>query len=782
MSKPLLIVESPTKAQTIRRLLGGEYEVVASQGHVRDLPEKGLAIRVEKEGDRYRFFPTYQVLAKKRAIVDKIKELVRGTDRVFLATDEDREGEAIAWHLCEVLGIDGHASVRIAFHEITKRALQEALKNPRPINFHLVNAQQARRILDRLVGYQISPLLWRAFPMRGKGKGALSAGRVQSVALRLIVEREREIANFKPTPTLVAEAYLIAKPEFRATLLKPIPSSMEEGQQWLRQLLGRSLRVVSLQKKPRRRGPSAPFTTSTLQQEAQRRLGFSIARTMRTAQSLYEKGLITYMRTDSVHLAPEAISAIHQVIEERFGAQIVVARSWEEKKALHAQEAHEAIRPTDPHVEEAGDTPDEKKLYTLIWRRTLASQMADAIYEETIAHFQPEPSTEPLLTFEAKGRILVQPGFLMLYGYAAKDEEEATLPPMREGDIFAWQKVCLWEKYPAPPPRYTEGTLVRELEERGIGRPSTYVPTIETLFKRQYIQRGEARVPRPPYTELILYPDGQEETMTHTPPPDIQSNKLIPTPLGMQVTDFLVARFPDIMDYGFTAQVEAELDQIAAEKMDWEYMLSDFYTHFRDELERAQQTQKESILLGHDPASQKPVYLHIGARGAYVALAEKGDPDYRTATVPPTMVLSRNGEEFSLEKALELLAFPRTVGSYEGEPIVIRRGPYGYYIRHKGNNYALPSDANPLTMTEEEAIAAIEARRQAAAPVLRSFAEAGIEVLQGRYGPYIRYAGGTRSLPKGLSVESLTLEDCLNLIQTPSRAPQRRKVAARKRR
>lgn len=781
MSKPLLIVESPTKAQTIRRLLGSAYEVVASQGHVRDLPEKGLGLKIERAGEQYRFIPTYQPLAKKAAIVQKIKEAVQTASQVYLATDEDREGEAIAWHLCEMLGIDGQAPVRIAFHEITKRALQQALKNPRPINFHLVEAQQARRVLDRLVGYQISPLLWRAFPGGNKGHGALSAGRVQSVALRLIVEREREISGFSSPPVLVAEAYLTADPPFRANLIEPVIPSLEDGQRWLQQLVGRPLQVVSLQKKPRRRGPSAPFTTSTLQQEAQRRMGFSLQRTMRVAQSLYEKGLITYMRTDSVHLAPEALKAIHSAIRERFGAAAVVSRTWEDKKSLHAQEAHEAIRPTDPDAAEAGDTPDEKKLYALIWRRTLASQMPDAVYEETTLRLEPAPATDPLLRFEAKGRVLMQPGFLALYGYAAEDEEEATLPPLREGDRLAWEKLRLWEKFPTPPARYTEGTLVRELESRGIGRPSTYAPTVETLLKRRYIERGDARVFRPPYNETLLFPDGRMESQRHTPAPETQRNKLLPTRLGMQVTDFLVARFPDIMDYDFTARVEEELDQIAAEKIDWQTMLSTFYTHFTDEIEQAKRVERRSVVLGTDPVSRKPVYLHTGSvQGAYVALAERGDPEYRTASVPPNVPV----ESFSLEVALRLLTFPRVVGEYEGEPVIVRQGPYGYYIRHGTKNYPLPAGADPLTLTLEEATAAIEARRQAAAPVLRSFPEAGIEILQGRYGPYIRHAGGTRSLPKGTSVETLTLEACQALLQQkPTRAAARRKTThARKRR
>lgn len=773
MGKPLLIVESATKAQTIQRLLRGAYEVVASLGHVRDLPERGLGVRIEKVANAYQFIPTYQPLAKKAAIIRKIQEAVLQASQVYLATDEDREGEAIAWHLCEMLGIDGRDPVRIAFHEITRRALEEALAHPRPLNFHLINAQQARRVLDRIVGYQISPLLWRIFPNRRQGRSALSAGRVQSVALRLLVEREREIAAFQPVPVLAAEVEVAGNPSFRAALILPaeIPS-LEEGQRWLSQMVGHSLRVVSVQKKPRRRGPAPPFTTSTLQQEAQRRLGFSLSRTMRAAQNLYEKGFITYMRTDSVHLAPEALQAIHAVLQARFGTEMVVARSWEDKKALHAQEAHEAIRPTDPSVEEAGDTPDEKKLYTLIWRRTLASQMADAIYEETVAHLEPVPATHPLLRFEAKGRILTQPGFLALYGYTSEEEEEGTLPPLTEGMQFEWTQVRLWEKFPSPPPRYTEGTLVRELEARGIGRPSTYAPTVETLLKRRYAERGEVRMLRPPYTELRILPDGTFQQEKRIPPPDIQKNKLLPTPLGIQVTDFLVARFPDIMDYDFTARIEAELDQIASEKYDWQSMLNAFYVHFTQELEKATVPDKRTRLLGKDPLTQKPVYLHFGRKGAYVALGEKDDPEQRTASVPPQI----SPDIISLEKALELLSFPRTVGFHENQPIEVRQGPYGYYIRWAGKNFSLLPQHNPPTLSESEAIEAIQAQQNTASTVLRSFPEAQIEVLQGRYGPYLKYPGGTRSLPKGMRVEELTLEKCEELLRAPRRSTFRKTV------
>lgn len=781
--KPLLIVESPTKAQTIRRLLGDSYAVTASQGHIRDLPQKGKGLSIQKTPEGHRFLPTYALLPKKEAIVQKVKAEVAEAAEVWLATDEDREGEAIAWHLATLLGLDPNAPIRITFHEITRRALEAALRNPRPINTHLVNAQQARRILDRLVGYEVSPLLWRTFPQK-KGQSALSAGRVQSVALRLIVEREREIAHFTPKVTLAAEVTLEAKPPFKASLTDPKLKDLPEAITLLKALVGRQLVVNALDKKQRRRSPAAPFTTSTLQQEAQRRLGFSLQRTMRAAQSLYEKGFITYMRTDSVHLAPEALQAIHATLRERFGPDSVQARSWEGRQTLHAQEAHEAIRPTDPTRDQAGDTPDETKLYHLIWRRTLASQMPDALYEETLVHLLPDSLTTPQLTFTATGRVLVRPGFLTLYGYE-EEEETPTLPPLRVGERLPWQQVRVWERFSSPPPRYTEGTLVKELESRGIGRPSTYAPTVETLFKRAYIRRDTVRVPRPPYQEVLLYPEGQIQDTLHKPPPELQKNKLLPTELGMRVLDFLVEQFPEIFDYDFTARVEEQLDQIAAAQLDWQEMLDAFYERFTAKLSEAQENRRnfQHRLLGYHPVQQKPIQLHIGRNGAFVSLAEKGDPDYKTASVPSSWDL----RTLSLEQALELLSFPRTVGTYEGEPILLTSGPYGYYLKHAGKNYPLLPGMSPFSLTEAEAIEAIEAKRQGGPKVLMTFPETQIEVLQGRYGPYLRHPGGTCSLPKGISLAGLTAEQCQAILAAQAEKkkgtpPSRRAKNAKERR
>ncbi|MEN2992337.1 MAG: type I DNA topoisomerase [Bacteroidia bacterium] len=763
MGKTLLIVESPTKAQTIRRLLGGNYDVVASQGHVRDLPKKGLSIKIERQAERYLFTPIYQVDPKKHQIIERIKALVAENSTVYLATDEDREGEAIAWHLCELLGLDFQAPIRITFHEITRRALQEALKSPRPINLHLVQAQQARRLLDRLVGYEVSPLLWRAFPRRA-AKGAHSAGRVQSVALRLVVERERAIASFVPEKSIEVEVEVKATPPFHARLEQPEFSDLEAAQAVLGALQGRFLRVEALQKKLRRRSPPPPFITSTLQQEAQRRLGFSIQRTMRIAQSLYEKGLISYMRTDSTYLSPEAREAIGAVVAAKFGAEAVVSRAWEEKKTLHAQEAHEAIRPTDPSEAQAGDTPEEQRLYQLIWRRALASQMAEALYEDTLADLVPEPSLAQPVLFRAKGRVLLKPGFLQIYGYAGEEEEEAsTLPPLKEGDRLEWQSLRLWEKFSSPPSRYTEASLVRELEARGIGRPSTYAPILETLFKRQYVRRESPRQPRPSYHEILITADGSVQKAYHTPPPEIQKNRLVPTPTGMQVIDFLLPRFPDILDYGFTARIEAELDRIAAERLNWQEMLSQFYVHFIQEIERARTPELRQRLLGEDPHTGKPITLRFGREKVFLTQGAPGEADYKEVSLPPII----SPTELTLEQALWILSLPRQIGTHEDLPIELRLGPYGYYLHWAGRNYPLPSGTNPYTLTAEIASTAIrnyQARRTASEP-LRTFPELGIEVYNGRYGLYLRQGRLTRSLPKTVSLEELTPELCQALLE-----------------
>lgn len=767
MAKPLIIVESPTKAKTITRLLKGRYEVLASQGHVRDLPKRGLSIEITPEKV---FIPRYELLPTKQAILNQLKRAVHQASEVWLATDEDREGEAIAWHICEALKLDKDKPLRITFHEITERALKEALARPRAIAMSLVNAQQARRLLDRIVGYELSPLLWRAFPAaKGPSKkpSALSAGRVQSAALRLIVERERAIQQHQPNYSIEAQILLQTPTPLWAKLHKPTFDNLQTAQKALMALLGRRLRLKSRQQKQHAERPQPPFTTSTLQQEAQRRLGFSISRTMRTAQALYEKGLITYMRTDSTHLAPEARPAIYAVIQHLFGEAYLEPHDYSQKKAQFAQEAHEAIRPTDPNLETAGDTPDEEKLYHLIWSRTLASQMKPALYEKTRLTFEPEPPTDPLLTFLAEGEVLLFEGYLKAYR-ATPNELKETLPPLQENALYEWTLLELQEKFTPPPLRYTEGTLVRELEERGIGRPSTYVPTLETLFKRSYVRRGTIQTPLPPYQLIRIKPNGEITTQTVSPPPREEKNKLIPTDLGILVTQFLLEHFPEIVDYDFTSQVEHELDLIAANQVDWQTVLRKFYEQFAPKVAQTplQTKNLRQRLLGYDPVSSRPVYACYGKHGPYLQLGENTDPDVRRAALPAGKRL----DTITLEEALTLLSFPRELGLYQNKPVELRYGPYGFYLKYDGKNYKLPPTLKPYSLSLEEAITILT--QPETGNTLKSFPEAGIVVRNGRYGPYFTYQGQNYSL-KGIDLATLTPERCLEIVaQKSASAPK----------
>ena len=761
MAKPLLIVESPTKARTIMRLLKGKYEVLASQGHVRDLPEKGLAVEITPDKQ---FIPVYALLPQKKAIVENLKSAVSKAEAVWLATDEDREGEAIAWHLCQTLGLDPAKPIRITFHEITERALQNALKNPRPISMNLVNAQQARRILDRLVGYKLSPLLWRAFPQakgsssnKARKPSALSAGRVQSAALRLIVEREEAIHNHQPALSIEGRILVEAAQPFWAKLVKPTFTRLAEAQAALSALVGRKLRITDIQKKEHLEHPPAPFTTSTLQQEAQRKLGFSIRRTMTTAQALYEKGYITYMRTDSTHLAPEALKGIHEVIRQTFGESYLHPRDHTGKKQAFAQEAHEAIRPTDPTQSEVGDTPDEKRLYQLIWSRTLASQMKPARYEKTRILLEPEPPSMPLFVFSAEGERLVFDGFRRLYQTPREDAEETPFPALSKAQLYPWKELILREKWSPPPSRFTEGTLVKELEERGIGRPSTYVPTIETLFKRDYIRRENVSTHLPSYREIHLAASGNIEEKTITPAPREEKNKLVPTDLGFLVTRFLVRHFPDIVDYDFTREMEEQLDLIASAEAEWQDVIRKFYEQFEPKIKNLPaDPDLRQRLLGHDPVSQKPVYGRYGRYGPYLQLGEDTDPEKRRANVPPDKRL----ETLSLEEALTLLSFPRTLGTHEGLPIEVHQGPYGYYLKYNGKNYKIPPAFSPFSLSLEEAMEIISGQVSKNSGVIKQFPEKGIEVRMGRYGLFFTHEGKNYSLPKGIRPEEITLALC----------------------
>jgi len=759
MARPLLIVESPTKARTIMRLLKGKYDVVASQGHVRDLPEKGLAVEITPDK---RFIPIYAILPEKKSIIESIKSAVSQAESVWLATDEDREGEAIAWHLCQALGLDSEQAIRITFHEITERALKNALKNPRPIRMNLVNAQQARRILDRLVGYKLSPLLWRAFPQaKSRRSTALSAGRVQSAALRLIVEREDAIQNHQPILSIEGRIFVRAEKPFWAKLHKPAFATLAEAREALSAMIGRSLRITDIQKKEHAENPPAPFTTSTLQQEAQRKLGFSIRRTMTTAQALYEKGYITYMRTDSTHIAPEALQVIHEVIRQNFGENYLQPRDHTGKKQAFAQEAHEAIRPTNPAQSEAGETPDEKRLYQLIWSRTLASQMKPARYEKTRILLEPEPPTNPILIFSAEGERLLFEGFRRLYQTPREEAEEVPFPALEKGQLYPWEELILREKWSAPPVRYTEGTLVKELEEHGIGRPSTYVPTIETLFKRDYIRKETTRTSLPAYREIRLTSSGHLQETSITPPPREEKNKLVPTDLGYLVTRFLIKHFPEIVDYDFTREMEDKLDHIASEAADWQGVIQEFYEQFEPRVKSVPaDPDLRQRLLGYDPVSQKPVYARYGKYGPYLQLGEDSDPNKHRANLPPDKRL----ETLSLSEALTLLSFPRTIGAYEGHPIEVHQGPYGYYIKYNGKNYKLPATYSPYSLSEDEAIEIVTGNVPKSSGVVKEFPEKGIEVRSGRYGLFFTHGGKNYSLPRGITAEAVTPELCEQIL------------------
>ncbi len=767
MARSLIIVESPTKAKTITRLLKGQYDVIASQGHIRDLPKRGLSIEITPEKV---FIPRYETLQNKQAILNQLKRAVKEAAEVWLATDEDREGEAIAWHICEALELDREKPIRIAFHEITERALNEALTNPRPIAMALVNAQQARRLLDRIVGYELSPLLWRAFPSAkgtSKKSSALSAGRVQSAALRLIVEREWAIQQHQPSRSLEARIQLQTPTPLWAKLQKPPLEDLPSAQELLRSLVGRRLHLKSRQTKQQAERPQAPFTTSTLQQEAQRRLGFAISRTMRAAQALYEKGFITYMRTDSTYLAPEARAAIHNVIRTSYGENYLEPHDFSQKKAQFAQEAHEAIRPTDPNLQSAGDTPDEEKLYQLIWSRTVASQMKPALYEKTRLTFVPEPPTSPEISFAAEGEILVFDGYLRAYRGAPSEAKE-TLPPLQEDTLYEWILLEIQEKFSAPPAHYTEGTLVKELEERGIGRPSTYVPTLETLFKRGYIRRATAKTPLPPYQLVRIERDDKTTSQTVSPPPREEKGKLVPTDLGILVTQFLLEHFPDIVDYDFTSQVEHELDQIAANEIDWQTVLRQFYEQFAPKVAQTplQTKNLRQRLLGYDPVSGRAIYACYGKHGPYLQLGESTDADVRRTALPPGKRL----DTVTLEEALALLSFPRQLGLHEGKPVELHHGPYGFYLKYDGKNYKLPPSTEPYDLSLEEAVPILT--QSGHSGTLATFPEAGITVRHGRFGPYFTYQGQNYSL-KGVDLQTLTPGLCLQIVAQKSTSPDK---------
>ena len=757
MEGNLVIVESPAKAKTIQKYLGKEYTVKSSFGHIRDLQEKKLSVDVA-DG----FKPEYVVPADKKRVVAELKKAADAAQLIWLASDEDREGEAISWHLVETLGLDRTRTRRIVFHEITKDAILNAIEHPRSIDDNLVNAQQARRVLDRLVGFELSPVLWR------KIQRGLSAGRVQSVALRLVVDREKEIIAFQSAPYYKVEAQFLAAGTKVKGLLDTRFSNLEQARAFLQDSIGASYRVASIEKKDAVRYPAAPFTTSTLQQEAARKLRFPVSVTMRVAQSLYERGLITYMRTDSTNLSLLALGTAKQFILDNFGPEYSHPRQYK-THSKGAQEAHEAIRPTFIANTGIEGTAQEKKLYELIWRRTVASQMAEAKVLGTSIKVASDKRPEQ---FGIQATEVLFDGFLKLYMEGSDDEtpeENTILPPMAAGDPLTEKGLTAECKFTQAPPRYSEATLVKKLEELGIGRPSTYAPTISTLTTgRGYIFKGDVEGRKVRVTNLALKGGSVVESSKNETVGQ-ERGKLIPQEIGVVVTDYLVENFPHIMDYDFTANVEKDFDSIAEGEMVWNEVIASFYGDFHKKvsamMEDRQFNHVERVL-GVDPADGRTVIARCGQFGAYV---QKGDGDDRqSASLPKGQLI----ETVTLEEALKLLEFPRKVGTYEGVDIFVLKGRFGPYIKYGDKNVSLPRGADPMRISEEECIRLVaEAATGAAAPApIREFPDAGISVLKGRYGPYIKWNDRNFRIPRGTDAAALTEADCRKIIESAPEA------------
>ena len=763
MQENLVIVESPAKAKTIEKFLGKEYTVKSSFGHIRDLSKKELGIDISNN-----FEPHYEIPADKKKVVGELDKLAKSAKTVWLASDEDREGEAIAWHLAQVLGLDPKTTKRIVFHEITKNAILHAVENPRSINMDLVNAQQARRVLDRLVGFELSPVLWR------KVKPSLSAGRVQSVAVRLIVEREREIIAFesKDYYRVVADFEIAGangkSGAFRAELNKRFATE-QEAEAFLGKCKDARFTVLNVEQKPSKKNPPAPFTTSTLQQEAGRKLGMSVSQTMAVAQRLYEAGYITYMRTDSVNLSNQALAAAKEEITVLFGAEYSEVRNFK-TKSKGAQEAHEAIRPSYMNHRTIEGGPQEKRLYELIWKRTVASQMASAQTERTVVDIAVSGAAEQ---FVATGEVVKFDGFLRLYSESVEDEtgegEEALLPPMKKGDEPTAQTITALQRFTQSPPRYSEASLVKRLEELGIGRPSTYAPTISTIITRGYVIKESRDGEKRGYTQLTLS-KGKIARKTLTETVGKEKNKLSPTDIGMIVTDFLDAQFAAVMDYNFTASVEKEFDEIAMGEKSWPEMIRSFYDEFHRKVDEALESKpvKSSQMheLGIDPKSGKPVFVKIGRFGpvAQIGGAEGDEEKPRFASLKKGQLIAT----ITLDEALALFDLPRKLGEFEDKEVVIGVGRFGPYARHDGKFVSLAKTDDPYTIELPRAIELIEQKRikdkRMKEPIKTFAEEPGLQVLNGRYGPYIAFDGKNYRIPKGQEPEGLTLEACRAII------------------
>ena len=752
MAKNLVIVESPAKAKTIQKYLGKDFEVKSSFGHIRDLPKKGMGINLEN------FTPDYEISADKKKVVAELKAASKNAETVWLASDEDREGEAIAWHLAQELKLKSENTKRIVFHEITKNAILKAVENPREIDQNLVNAQQARRVLDRIVGFEMSPVLWK------KVKPGLSAGRVQSVAVRLIVEREKEIREFKPIPSYKVEGVFtnLEKQEISAKLKKDFTKE-QDAEDFLNQVQNIDFKILNIDVKPAQRSASAPFTTSTLQQEASNRLGYGVTTTMRVAQRLYEEGYITYMRTDSVNLSQEAINAAKSQILKEFGKEYSQPRNYVTKSAS-AQEAHEAIRPTDFGVKSIGDA-QLNKLYQLIYKRTLASQMANAKLEKTIIEIvNPELPQH----FEAQGEVIIFDGFLRAYGiYKNEDEEQEDgdkiLPKVNVGEALAYKKITAVEKFSRPVSRFTEAGLVKKLEELGIGRPSTYAPTIQTIQNREYVDKREIEPKEREIVKLTLTKTGlKKEILTEKFGGD--KNKFVPTDIGIVVNDFLTTNFNEILDYGFTAKVEEDFDEIARGEEKWKDVLKNFYSSFHPKIEDVGENADRATgerLLGQDTKTGKNVYARIGRFGPMVQI---GETDSDEKPIFASLMATQNIVTITLEEALELFKVPFDLQDYEGKTVTVGVGRFGPYVKWGEAFISLPKGENPLSVDYDRAVAIIEEKKKADAPVA-SYKGEPVTKGVGRFGPYLKYQDIYINVPKKYDFENLSQKDVEELIE-----------------
>lgn len=776
MIKNLVIVESPAKAKTIEKFLGKDYKVMSSYGHIRDLKKKNFSIDVDND-----FKPVYEIPADKKALVDELRKAAKEAQTIWLASDEDREGEAIAWHLAEVLNLDPLKAKRIVFHEITKPAILHAIENPRAIDLNRVDAQQARRVLDRIVGFELSPVLWK------KIKPALSAGRVQSVAVRLIVEREEEIKKFKSEPYFRVTALFntAAGEQLRAELSQRLPDR-KSALDFLQDCAASEYTIGDIQVKPLHRSPAPPFTTSTLQQEASRKLGFTVSQTMMVAQRLYEAGHITYMRTDSLNLSDQALGAIKEEVCNHMGPAYYQLRHYH-TRAKGAQEAHEAIRPTYISEQTIDGTPQEKRLYSLIWKRTVASQMADAQLEKTTVEIIPSHSP---LYFTATGEVVKFDGFLRVYAESSDDDTVADdqaatlLPVLHTGDKLSAAEVSATERFTQQPPRYTEASLVKKMEELGIGRPSTYAPTISTIQQREYVEKGEKEGVKRDYTVLNLDSKGKIKESTRSETSGSEKGKLIPTDIGCVVNQFLTEYFPDILDYNFTARVEEKFDEIAEGQLGWDSEISQFYNLFHPQVDKALNLKLEhkvgERVLGTEPGTGKPVSVKIGRFGPLVQIGDsEGDEKPRFAS----LLKGQSMATITLDDALKLFDFPRIIGTYEDKDVSVAIGRFGPYVRHDGKFVSIPKDIEPASLSLDEAIELINAKREAESKkVVKEFdSEPDLRILNGRYGIYITYKGANYKIPKSVSdPATLSLEQAMEIVNSQEAKPKKSTRKAKK--